>query len=118
MDITDIMTAIKVEIPATKSTGRGRLEPEPEPLSSSRSKPVMLVSFERPGYTLFGASIEPNPELRIGIYEGKRSKLRNLCSAVTVSTEPKLAGAYCPSYYLVLLIVAHVLTISSGSYCL
>lgn len=52
MDITDIITAIKVEIPATKSTGRGRLEPEPEPLSSSNSEPAMLVWIERPGCTL------------------------------------------------------------------
>jgi 16S rRNA U516 pseudouridylate synthase RsuA-like enzyme len=117
MDITDIMTAIKVEIPATKSTGRGRLEPEPEPLSSSCSKPVMLVSFERPGCTLFGASIEPNPELRIGIYEGKRSKLRNLCNAVTVSTLYRAkVGRRLLS--ILVLIVAHVLTISSESYCL
>jgi hypothetical protein len=98
MDITDIITAIKVEIPATKSTGRGRLEPEPEPLSSSNSEPAMLVWIERPGCTLSRASNEPIlvPEGRIGIYEGRRSKLRNFKQRGAV-TVPKLAGAYLSS---------------------
>lgn len=46
---------MKVENPATKSTGRGRLEPEPEPLSSSASMLVILVSFESPVCALSSA---------------------------------------------------------------
>ena len=45
--MADTRTAIKVEIPATNRTGRGKLEPDPEPLPSSGDMSAIPAVFNQ-----------------------------------------------------------------------